>query len=217
MRPDAWAGAWVVAADAEQLAGHRRLVLGAPAPAGTEAAATDALDRGDVAEIGRSGLLNGACRQAWALTQLPDATPQSAVTSIVRAIESNLLSALVLSCTIERSDEDSCGDLRADMLLDRLRANYQHPITVADMASVAGLSVRQLQSVFQRTVGHSSMAALRTIRMRHAHQMLRSAVPHASTVTSIAYHCGIIHPSRFALQYRAEYGESPSETLARRG
>lgn len=217
MEPDAWAGAWVVAADSTQFAEHRRLVLGAPAPATDRSRETLPLERGEVAEFGGTRLLDDACRQAWALTQLPATTPRPALASIVRAVESNLLTALVLSGASEHPEHESCGDLRIDMLLDWLEANYRHPVTVADMARVTGLSVRQLQAIGLRTLGHSPMAVLRGIRLRRAHEMLRSSHPETSTVTSVALRCGITHAGRFAQRYRAEYGEWPSTTLARRG
>lgn len=57
---------------------------------------------------------------------------------------------------------------------------------------------------------------LRTVRLNLVHRDLRAAGPHAgATVTQLAGRWGFWHTGRFAAQYRAVYGCSPSETLRR--
>lgn len=222
MRPDAWAGAWVVSAEAEHFTDHQRLVLGS----------ATLTDRDDVHPLtrqpvvvpdgervtvpGRDDLLAQACRQAWAVNELPEVTPEPVRDAFVRAVESNLLTALVLSTAREEKGlVDTCGDLRVDVLMDWLDAHHPHSVAVADMARVTGLSVRQLQTSVQRALGTSPMELLRLTRLRHAHRMLQRETPQTTTVAAVAYRCGIAHLGRFAQQYRAHYGEAPSETLAR--
>ncbi|SCB56117.1 Helix-turn-helix domain-containing protein, partial [Bradyrhizobium shewense] len=52
-------------------------------------------------------------------------------------------------------------------------------------------------------------------RMHLVHRALLSAVPSTSTVTRIAADHGFCELGRFAVAYRAAFGESPSETLKR--
>ena len=59
-----------------------------------------------------------------------------------------------------------------------------------------------------------SMAFARMVRLRHAREMLASGDPEAS-VTSVAFICGFGNLGHFARDYRAIFGERPSETLAR--
>jgi transcriptional regulator GlxA family with amidase domain len=57
------------------------------------------------------------------------------------------------------------------------------------------------------------MACLREIRLRRAHEDLRAADPSATTVAAIARRWGFAHMGRFAREYQAAYGQTPSATL----
>jgi AraC-like DNA-binding protein len=217
MQPDSWAGAWVVSAEAEHLTDHRRLVLGTSSLTDRDDVVPFVVPDGDhVTVSGRNDLMAQACREAWTVHTLPDVTPAPVREAFVRAVESNLLTALVLSTArAEKPTVDTCGDVRVDVLIDWLDTNYAMPVTVAEMARVTGLSVRQLQASVQRALGTSPTELLRLTRLRHARHMLRTSTPQTTTVATVAYRCGIPHPGRFSQQYRMQYGESPSVTLAR--
>lgn len=88
------------------------------------------------------------------------------------------------------------------------------PITVADIAAAAHVTVRALQYAFRRHLDTTPTAHLRWVRLAHAHRELRSAHPGTgATVTGIATRWGFHQPSRFAAAYRAAYGVLPSHTL----
>jgi AraC-like DNA-binding protein len=59
------------------------------------------------------------------------------------------------------------------------------------------------------------MEFLRRIRFERARDELLAA-DGGATVLAVALRWGFSHPSRFAVEYRTRYGESPSETLRRR-
>ena len=59
------------------------------------------------------------------------------------------------------------------------------------------------------------MAYLRMVRLRRAHAALREANPGETTVQAVALSLGLLHQGRFAVSYRAIFGEMPSETLRR--
>ena len=52
-------------------------------------------------------------------------------------------------------------------------------------------------------------------RLQSVRQTLSAAKNKAATVTAVATDHGFYELGRFALQYRARFGESPSETLRR--
>ncbi|GAA4100201.1 AraC family transcriptional regulator [Streptomyces hundungensis] len=88
------------------------------------------------------------------------------------------------------------------------------PITVADIAAAAHVTVRAVQYAFRRHLDTTPLAYVRNARLAHAHRALRAATPGGSaTVTSIAARWGFPHAGRFAKLYRAAYGTSPSNTL----
>ena len=85
--------------------------------------------------------------------------------------------------------------------------------TIAGIAARAGCSVRALQEGFQRHVGVSPMRYLRQVRLQRAHTDLCQADPAVTGVAKIAGRWGFTHLGRFAAQYRARYGVSPSVSL----
>ncbi|CAM5251084.1 HTH araC/xylS-type domain-containing protein OS=Streptomyces aurantiogriseus OX=66870 GN=GCM10010251_52100 PE=4 SV=1 [Streptomyces aurantiogriseus] len=89
------------------------------------------------------------------------------------------------------------------------------PITVADIAAAAHVTVRALQYAFRRHLDTTPLAHLRRVRLSHAHADLLAATPLDGTrVTDIAARWGFFHPSRFAALYREAYGHPPHRTLA---
>ncbi|MGX1268430.1 helix-turn-helix transcriptional regulator [Streptomyces phaeoluteigriseus] len=89
------------------------------------------------------------------------------------------------------------------------------PITVADIAASAHVTVRALQYAFRRHLDTTPLAQLRRVRLAHAHDDLRAADPlDGTTVTDVAARWGFFHPGRFATLYRSAYGHPPHRTLA---
>ncbi|MBP2471961.1 AraC-like DNA-binding protein [Crossiella equi] len=89
------------------------------------------------------------------------------------------------------------------------------PISVADIAAAANLSVRQLQRGFREQLGTTPLAHLRRVRLAQAHdELLAVAQGRAEgTITDVAHRWGFVHLGRFAEYYRAEYGRTPSQTV----
>jgi AraC-like DNA-binding protein len=87
------------------------------------------------------------------------------------------------------------------------------PMSVADIAAAARLSVRGLQNAFQRTLGTTPAAYVRTARLAEVRRDLQRADADGTTVAEVAHRWGFAHLPRFAQHYRAEFGEQPKETL----
>jgi AraC-like DNA-binding protein len=98
-------------------------------------------------------------------------------------------------------------------VVEAMRAHPDKPFTVADLAAVAGVSIRCLQESFRRYVGMPPMTYLRQLRLARVHEHLCQADPALHTVTEIAYRYGFTHMGRFAAEYRTRYGVAPHETL----
>jgi transcriptional regulator GlxA family with amidase domain len=89
-------------------------------------------------------------------------------------------------------------------------------IGVEEIANAVGVGVRSLQRTFQRVRGYSPLKATQLHRLSRTREALLQATPDAATVTSIASEFGFFELGRFVQQYRAHFGENPSETLSRR-
>jgi transcriptional regulator GlxA family with amidase domain len=95
-----------------------------------------------------------------------------------------------------------------------IRAKCSTPLTVADIATAVGVSIRKLQTAF---VNHRSLSPgqyLAKVRLEKAHHLLSNPHDTSVNVTSVAYDCGIMHLGRFSRAYLYTYGEYPSQTLA---
>ena len=103
-----------------------------------------------------------------------------------------------------------------DVVCDAILAHPEHRMTLTEMEAMSDLSARALQYAFRSRFGCSPMEWQRRTRMQNARDRLLAALPHES-ITTIAYDMGFSSSSAFAAQYKARFGESPSETRSRAG
>lgn len=107
----------------------------------------------------------------------------------------------------------SSADGRVAAAVRYVHAHAKEPLTVVDLARVAGLSVRGLQEAFRREVQTTPLAYVREVRLEMVRSELQAAAPRDEVVATIARRWGFSHLGRFASTYRARYGEYPHETL----
>ncbi|WP_408445210.1 anthranilate 1,2-dioxygenase regulatory protein AndR [Paraburkholderia sediminicola] len=88
-------------------------------------------------------------------------------------------------------------------------------LRLPDIAMALGLAERTLRDGFQQFRGISPTQYLRQIRLDKAHEILREATADVY-VSDVAMDCGLMHLGRFSIEYKKRFGESPSDTLARR-
>lgn len=91
-------------------------------------------------------------------------------------------------------------------------AHLCESVRLPDLCDVAEVDARALQKGFRRRRGMTPLQWLRARRMATVRLRLLEPQP-GDSVTSIALQAGFAHPSRFAAEYRARYGEPPSDTL----
>jgi AraC-like DNA-binding protein len=96
-----------------------------------------------------------------------------------------------------------------------IESNLDQAITIADIATAAGVTVRAVQTAFRRHLGTSPLAQLRLLRLAQVHSELQGADPATHTVAEVAARWGFHHHGRMAAAYLERYGELPSTTLAR--
>ncbi|WP_425053876.1 AraC family transcriptional regulator [Psychromarinibacter sp. S121] len=95
-----------------------------------------------------------------------------------------------------------------------MEANLAFPMTLDEIATEAGVSLRALQSAFRACRGKPPMTVLRDMRLDRAWQALSHPTSDTS-VTDVAMSLGFFHLGRFAEQYRQKFGCTPVETLRR--
>lgn len=97
-----------------------------------------------------------------------------------------------------------------------IHAHADATLTPAQLAELAGVSLRSLYAGFREHRGLSPMAYLRTVRLERVRQDLLNDAT-LSSVTAAALRWGFSHLGRFSAEYRRAFGECPAETLRRRG
>lgn len=98
---------------------------------------------------------------------------------------------------------------------DFIRSHADEAISLRNLAGIAGVSTRTLQTGFRRYRETTPMEYLRDYRLDLARHGLESAAATGRSVTEIAQSCGFNHPGKFAKCYRARFGESPSDSRKR--
>ncbi|WP_428825517.1 helix-turn-helix domain-containing protein [Azonexus sp. IMCC34842] len=86
------------------------------------------------------------------------------------------------------------------------------PITVADLCQKLNISRRMLNYCFQDALATNPVHYLRSLRLNGVRRDLRQPLPAHTQIRDIAGKWGFWHLPRFAAEYRALFGELPSET-----
>ena len=144
------------------------------------------------------------------LLQLPE---------VLRALENEFVHVMV-RCLAEAVDEKTrTRGRRHDAIIRRfeefLEANLDRPLYLTEICAAIGVAERTLRASCEEHLGMGPIRFLTLRRMHLVHRALLSAVPSTTTVTRIATDHGFWELGRFAVAYRAAFGEPPSETLKR--
>jgi len=137
-------------------------------------------------------------------------------------LEQALIEAMVgcLGCLGPSKDHGkSLAQAQHAIVMHRFRrAVEQHPgepLYILQICKAIGVSERALRMCCQEYLGTSPKRYLLLRRMHQARRALREAASDTATVATIATQFGFWHLGRFAINYQALFGESPSGTLRR--
>jgi AraC-like DNA-binding protein len=117
-----------------------------------------------------------------------------------------------------RAYEPSCrvATLRGDIVRgaeDFIRAHTGEAVSIAQLSHVAGVSERSLRNAFYHVCKTSPKRYLRIWQLHRVRRSLRATANGTATVTNVATEHGFYELGRFAAEYRALFGETPSQTL----
>ncbi len=87
-----------------------------------------------------------------------------------------------------------------------MEANFEEPLTAVELAKLAGLSLRQVQRMFQVSLDTTPTKYYLQLRLRRARELL---VQSQMSITQIAITCGFQSTCHFSKSYRALYGRTP--------
>lgn len=96
-----------------------------------------------------------------------------------------------------------------------IAGHLKEVIHLDDVGMEIGLSPRGTENLFKDLIGVNPLVFLRHQRLHGVRRKLLAADPGEATVKMAALETGFRHLGRFAVEYRALFGESPRETLGR--
>jgi len=129
-------------------------------------------------------------------------------------IRSSLVFALALGLDIDvRSPAPTVRSRALRLALDYIEANADSAPTVRDICRASGASYRTLNYAFVERFGVAPKQYLQAVRLEGARKDLRRFGPR-SAIADIANTWGFWHLGQFAADYRRQFGELPSKTLA---
>ena len=92
-------------------------------------------------------------------------------------------------------------------------AHLEKPLTLKQLAQNLGSSSSALSYGFQDLFSLSPMRYLKVRRLNAVRQHLKASVPESCTIAALASQFGFYSPCHFTRDYKAMFGELPSETL----
>lgn len=113
---------------------------------------------------------------------------------------------LLIQLLQERHAEAVNIDRRVAVAKAYLDEHFQQPISLAGLAGVANLSVRQLSDLFRQQVGMTPQQYLTEKRMQRAWQLLETST---QSIQGIAEQVGYTSLAAFSDRFRKHFGRSP--------
>ncbi len=90
-------------------------------------------------------------------------------------------------------------------VLDFIEQNFAEPLTLAELASLAGLSLHRFVTVFRGQVGLPPHRYVCRLRVRHARRLLRAGMP----LAAVAIDAGLRDQSHLSRHFTRQCGVAP--------
>lgn len=147
------------------------------------------------------------------LQSQPEVLHHAASRRTLREALLTVLSDIVMPQTL--SEAVNPRQQRRQELVHRVRElvfeQPDEPLSVAELCTRLHVTRRTLQNCFQEALGMSPASYLRTVRLNAVRRALREGPP-ATTIADTAARWGFWHMGHFSQEYKALFGETPSQT-----
>jgi len=134
-----------------------------------------------------------------------------------RGLEQQLTGGVIECLSGDGPEPETRASRRHTEMMARLErlieAHLNRKFPMAEICQTLEISHRTLHACCKAHLGMSPSYYLYVRRMQLARRALRRADPAETTVSGVARRYGFGEPGRFAVLYRAQFGELPSTTL----
>lgn len=125
--------------------------------------------------------------------------------------------SMMATCGATASDHHAFTASRKNVVnkaKDYVLEHHDDPVTIPDLCLALNISRRTLQYSFESVLDINPVTYLRAIRLNRVRRAIKDNAGTAhTTVADIAARWGFWHSSKFSANYKAMFGELPSETL----
>jgi AraC-like DNA-binding protein len=145
-------------------------------------------------------------------TTLPAAAPRKSVYGTLIP----LLASAIGNDSVHTIEPSKCLTRRLSAV--RACETYMHEhvdatLTLLDLSEVSGMRSRSLINAFEAITGFSPMDYLKRLRLSGVRRALQQANKQRTRIIDVATDWGFWHMGHFTADYRAMFGETPSQTL----
>lgn len=154
-----------------------------------------------------AGILSAANRMLTILTEEKDA--DLLVVHCIDEILIRLLRSKMGPEVLQIAQADS-AIRKVSKAIGWINSHFQQPLSVDELASLAGMSVSAFHSHFKAVTALSPLQFQKRLRLQHARTLLREG---RSGVTTSALEVGYTSASQFSREYFREFGHPPSKEL----
>ncbi len=136
---------------------------------------------------------------------------------IEKLVADDFVPLLISQIPIQRNSKSLLKPYRRAKLIaqaeKKMLAHLQTPLTLKQLAENLDSSSSALSYGFQDLFGMSPMRYLKVRRLNAVRQHLKASDPESCKIATLASQFGFYHQSHFTKDYKAMFGELPSETL----
>jgi AraC-like DNA-binding protein len=159
------------------------------------------------------GLFKSVCGLAETRSNLAERS------EVARALEHDLLHAITHCLAADDADDNSKTRHHHAAIMARLEEvlikRIDQKLTMPELCTEVGVPERTLRMCCAEFLGVSPMRYILLQRLNRARSALRRSDPSMTSVAEVARDHQFLELGRFAVTYRAIFGESPSVTLHR--
>ncbi|WP_284945553.1 AraC family transcriptional regulator [Acidisoma cladoniae] len=140
---------------------------------------------------------------------LADRDPESVLMAdyLAHALALRLLSRNLGHARIEEASKGVLTRGQRRQVCDYVQAHLAHPIGLADLAVVAGLSQTSFARLFKRSLGVAPYRYVLLARLDHAKRLLSGS---NTSIAAIAQTCGFTHQEHLTRLFHREIGTTPA-------
>ena len=108
-------------------------------------------------------------------------------------------------------DKENRNFERMEELLQYVRSNYRHEITLSQAAGILNVSPEYFCRLFKKHTGQTFLEYLNAVRLLHFHRELLST---DYSITELMERCGITNYKVFIRSFKETYGTTPGKLRA---